>query len=112
MQNCLLHVPMFREQEVIGAFTIWRTDACPFTEKPRKRSSQSKTCGCLANCASAIGHGSATSTSGVSQVCRDVRLRTLADRGPSNTPVAKAEPISDKKPLIDKRSLFDAVPLF
>jgi GAF domain-containing protein len=28
-----LHVPMFREQEVIGAFTIWRTDARAFTEK-------------------------------------------------------------------------------
>ena len=28
-----LHVPMFREQEVIGAFTIWRTEARAFTEK-------------------------------------------------------------------------------
>ena len=28
-----LHVPMFREQEVVGAFTIWRTEAGAFTEK-------------------------------------------------------------------------------
>jgi GAF domain-containing protein len=28
-----LHVPMFREEEVIGAFTIWRTEARAFTEK-------------------------------------------------------------------------------
>ena len=28
-----LHVPMLREQDVIGAFTIWRTEARAFTEK-------------------------------------------------------------------------------
>ena len=28
-----LHVPMFREQEVVGAFTIWRTEAGAFTVK-------------------------------------------------------------------------------
>ena len=28
-----LHVPMFREQEVVGAFTIWRTKAGAFTDK-------------------------------------------------------------------------------
>ncbi len=28
-----LHVPMLREQEVVGAFTIWRTEAGAFTEK-------------------------------------------------------------------------------
>jgi GAF domain-containing protein len=28
-----LHVPMLREQEVVGAFTIWRKEARPFTEK-------------------------------------------------------------------------------
>jgi adenylate cyclase len=28
-----LHVPMLREEEVIGTFTIWRTDAHAFTEK-------------------------------------------------------------------------------
>src|SRR5271167_3270745 len=28
-----LHVPMLREQEVVGAFTIWRTEARAFTEK-------------------------------------------------------------------------------
>ena len=28
-----LHVPMFREQEVIGVFTIWRTEARAFTTK-------------------------------------------------------------------------------
>jgi GAF domain-containing protein len=28
-----LHVPMLREQEVVGAFTIWRTETRAFTEK-------------------------------------------------------------------------------
>ena len=28
-----LHVPMLKEQEVVGAFTIWRTEARAFTEK-------------------------------------------------------------------------------
>ena len=28
-----LHVPMLREQEVVGAFTIWRMEALAFTEK-------------------------------------------------------------------------------
>ena len=28
-----LHVPMLREQEVVGAFTIWRTEAGAFTAK-------------------------------------------------------------------------------
>ena len=28
-----LHVPMFREPDVVGAFTIWRTDARAFTER-------------------------------------------------------------------------------
>ena len=52
---------MLKDNELVGAISIFRQDLCPFTSKqielcrtsPPKRSSPSKTRGCSTNCASA-----------------------------------------------------------